>query len=247
MTRRPAAMRAGLTAAFTVAVAFAFATEPSRASETLRFRLTNQNESPVSELFFEPLPAGSIVPPIVGEAPDGSPIEGRPLTALPSSTGVDLDSTFVLLGSETGDDGVDRDSLVLLFGFEPNENASPDDPPFLPLLDEQGARFGQLEPGGAFDFELNVGSEEVGSLLVPELEGLTLSMLDLPPVDPNPNPNPDPSDPPSDPSGDPEPTPIPEPAAVWLWGSLALAGVAVRQVGRERRRRRLELEAASAA
>ncbi len=200
------------------------------ASEMVNFRLTNDGTTAVSETFFEPLPFGTIVPPI-SIGPDGMEFEDSPLNALDSSQGVDVDSAFVLLSDEVDDGGNSLERLFLLFGFEPNPEAGPEDFPFQELFDTDGNRFGQLEPGGAFDFELSLQSAQDADLLLPGTEGLTLTLLDISePVD-----NPDLG------SGNGGVNPvddltIPEPAAILLWGVLIGAGLAY---SRHRRRRLL--------
>ncbi|WP_169978014.1 PEP-CTERM sorting domain-containing protein [Tautonia rosea] len=189
---------------------------PATASPTqpMTFRLTNTTASPVSEMYFELVPRDTIIPPVIGTDETGAVIEGSPMTALSSSTGIDVSTSYVLLTSDPSDEDMER--MFLLFGYEPETDPSAA-VPFRPLVDADGNRIGQLEPGGMFDFELNLAQDAVGWLLKSAVDGLSLSVLDLP----SPEPEPEPTEP-----GGPDlgvgGTPIPEPSAVILWTAFGL-------------------------
>ncbi|RUL83644.1 hypothetical protein [Tautonia sociabilis] len=193
------------------------APEPSPAADMVAFRLKNTTDAPVSEMYFTSVPKGTILPPVIGTNPDGSPIEGSPMKALPSSVGIDVSSSYVLLTDDPADTDLER--MFLLFGYEPDPNAAAGAVPFLPLVDDAGNRVGRLEPGGTFDFELDLAQGSLAYLLKSAIDGLTLEVLgDGAPTDPGSDPIP---------GGDPG-TPIPEPGALLLWsvigfGALALA------------------------
>jgi len=201
-------------------------------------RLLNPTAEPVSETFFNLLPAGTVTPPIAGTDPDGQPIEGSPVSALDSSEGVSIDDSFVLLSDEIDPDGIVRERLFLLFGFEPNPTAGPDELPFRPLVDDAGNRVGLLEPGGFFDFEISLADASDAGLLEPGTDGLSLSVIDLTMPgddggDDNDGGGGDPAAPPPDDSGAPG-AQVPEPSAALLWASLAAAGLGLAHRRRSR-------------
>ncbi len=148
------------------------------ASESITFKLSNESGEPVSRVDFEPLPAGSVVPKSLGINDEGEPIVASPLTPLDSSEGVDIDNVFVLLGTDdsTPEGGPDQETLFLLFGFSPNpeEELGLEDPPFVPIIDDDGKHLGLLEEGGRFDFELNLADDDVIAQLMPATPGLDL-------------------------------------------------------------------------
>ena len=204
--------------AATAALLFCLA-GPASASKMAGFRLANTTATPVSEVFFGLLPKGTVTPPIIGNAEDGAPIEGSPLRALDTSIGVDTDSAFVLLADDPA--APDMERLFLLFGYRPSTDPDASGLPFDPLLDDNGDRIGELSPGGVFDFELSLADAFDPSMLASGVDGLSLSLLDLPPTDPEPAPGtPDP------PTGGNPGTPIPEPSALLLWAAPAVAGLA---------------------
>lgn len=216
----------GLLAALGVVIAVTGRPATASPTQPMTFRLTNTTDSPVSEMYFELVPRDTIIPPVIGTDEDGGVIEGSPMTALDSSTGIDVSTSFVLLTSDPSDEEMER--MFLLFGYEPETDPSAA-VPFRPLVDAEGNRIGQLEPGGMFDFELNLAQNAVGLFLKSAVDGLSLSVLDLP----SPEPEPEPGLP-----GDPDPgtvgTPIPEPSAVILWTVFGLGAFSF-----ARRRRRL--------
>jgi hypothetical protein len=196
---------------------------PAFSAEKVTFSLRNTSPVPIAEAVFQPVATGTIVPTVTGNDSSGQPIEGSPLTSLPSSQGVDLSHAFTLLLSDPSTGGDPRDFLSLIFGFNPNPNypsdTDPDAPPFVPAVDGNGNQIGRLDPDGHFDFELNLSDAGLANLIVPTTSGLALSVVNVtPPPDPTPTPDPGPS-----PS--PEPLPIPEPSAWLLWG-LVTGGAA---------------------
>ena len=216
------------------AVALCCLAVPASASKMAGFRLANTTAVPVSEVFFELLPEGTVTPPIIGNAEDGSAIEGSPLRALDTSTGVDTDSAFVLLADDPN--APDMERLFLLFGYRPSTDPSASALPFDPLFDEDGNRVGELSPGGVFDFELSLADAFDPSTLASGVDGLSLSLLNLPPTDPDPpTGNPDPSD-----GGNPG-AQVPEPSALLLWAVPLVLGLAL---ARRRRRAARALAAA---
>jgi hypothetical protein len=215
----------GLLAALGVVIAVAGRPATASPTKPMTFRLTNTTDSPVSEMYFELVPRDTIIPPVIGTDEDGGVIEGSPMTALSSSTGIDVSTSYVLLTNDPSD--ADMERMFLLFGYEPETDASAA-VPFRPLLDAEGNRVGQLAPGGMFDFELNLAQNAVGWLLKSAVDGLSLSVPD----GPSPDPDPEPTGP-----GSPDPgtvgTPIPEPSAVILWTAFGVGAF-----GFARRRRR---------
>lgn len=225
MSRRPIGSSAVLGTLLLLLPAVAGPTASASATKTVAFRLSNTTATPVSEMYFELVPTGTILPPVIGNTPDGSPIEGSPMKALPSSKGIDVSSAYVLLTDDPAQ--ADMERMFLLFGYEPDPDAAPGAVPFVPLLDDGGARVGQLDPGGTFDFELTLAQGSIGYLLKSAIDGLTVSVLDASSPEPTPSPGHGGG------SGGENPgTPIPEPSALLLWAAIGLGGL-----GLARRRR----------
>jgi hypothetical protein len=227
MALRPIRSSAVLAAAATALLLAVVASDATAsATRTVAFRLSNTTASPVSEMYFDLVPTGTILPPVIGTDPSGSPIEGSPMKALASSKGIDVSSAFVLLTEDPAE--LDMERMFLLFGFEPDPSAAPGEVPFAPLLDADGGRVGQLEPGGTFDFELTLAQGSIGYLLKSAIDGLTLSVLDVT----------SPTVPPSEgnagggPGGGNPGTQVPEPSALLLWSAIGLG-----TLGLARRRR----------
>lgn len=205
-----------------VAVAVGWLSPSAWAWEKVSFSLSNTGTTAVSEALFKTMPPGTVVPSISGTDEEGNPIEGPPLNALSSSTGVGIDQTFVLLGSQDLPDGSTQDSMFLIFGYKPNPSYDPSDPnslPFIAALDDSGNPMGQLQPGGRFDFELNLANPADAGLIVPTSADLHLGPLAYA-RDGGTTPGEEAW------SGLPgEVTTIPEPGALVLWMGMAGAGV----------------------
>ena len=199
--------------------AMASATNTSSKTNTVAFRLTNTTATPVSEMYFDLVPTDTIIPPLVGTDPQGNPIEGSPMKALPSSMGIDVSSAYVLLTDDPA--GSDMERMFLLFGYKPDPTAADGAVPFLPLVDDNGGRLGELSPGGTFDFELNLAQGSLGYLLKSAIDGLSLSVLDVPSPEPEPSPGHG-----GNPGTDPG-TQVPEPSALLLWGVIGVGAMVV--------------------
>lgn len=193
----------------------------ARAAAILKFRLTNQGTQSVSKVDFNVIPAGAIVPPVVGTDPyTGHPVEGSPLTILAGSTGFNADLLSVALGSKPG-----VQALRLLFGqtqtIDVEGNVT-----FTPILDADGAPAGEFGAGAVLNFSLTVDPGSVGpfQIQLPEMAaGLVIQDL---PLDELGGSEPDPSDPtdqssPTTPGGG--ASQIPEPLPLALWGFMTIA------------------------
>lgn len=225
MPRRP--LRLVLTG---VSIAL-LAAASSRASEKVSFSLTNTGSTPVTDVTFQPIPTGTIVPTVTGTDASGNPIEASPLTALPSSTGVDTSNAYVLLGNVDVPAGGTQDTLFLLFGYQPNAAFDPDDPsssPFLPVTDAAGKRRGALQPGGQFDFQLSLANPADLGLIVPTSADLALSQLA---ATSSPVTTPSPATPPP---ADISTTAVPEPSTLLVWAGLVGASAWFARNGRRR-------------
>jgi hypothetical protein len=203
----------------------------ARANEKIGFSLENVGTTPISEATFQPLPIGTVVPSVEGTDAAGNPIEGSPLEALATSTGVATNNAFFLLGSQELPDGTTQDAMFLIFGYQPNPAYDPADPasqPFIPAVDAAGNQTGMLEPGGRFEFELTLADAASAGLIVPTVSELSLGTL-IQASGPEESPGPEAWAGAPD-GGLGEVTTIPEPSAVVLWGVVAgLGAVAARR------------------
>lgn len=220
MTRRTPALLS------LIAAAACLVARPAEApgSTILNFRLANEGTKPISQVDFNVIPPGAIVPPIVDDPETGMPRTGSPLTIMANSTGFDPTKFSVALGSGTGVQG-----LRLLFGQE--KTVAPDGTvTYSPILGTDGEPLGLFMPGAVLNFALNVDSAAQNTLQLQLPAGASgLSLRAYVPNDPVTDP-----DPPG--SGGPPPSQVPEPMPMVLWSLAAGLGLARVHAFRKSRR-----------
>ncbi len=176
---------------------------------TESFTLTNTTGGPVSRADFAVLPAGSIVPPLLGTDPaTGLPQTGSPVTIITNgSDGFDPANFSVALGSGTNAEG-----LRLLFGQKQVMDSS-GGITFVPVSGPNGEAPRFWDAGGHLHFSVTLDPAFQGAV---RLVSLTAGLNDPVPDQP--------SVPPGDPGSGGSPN-VPEPTTIVLWSAAAGLGL----------------------